>query len=121
LVSAAFLDAFLTLKTSESDLTHKIAFVHLEVFFPMPLTLTQSKFCTEIYGQNSTQRSVAEPSGRTMGIDPHFWGIDRRLLALDRHFGRSSALFCFSFCLMNCSFLSHLSNALDLASIGVLS
>jgi hypothetical protein len=41
-VSAAFLDAFLTFKTSESDLSHKIAIVHLEVLFPTPLTLTQS-------------------------------------------------------------------------------
>jgi hypothetical protein len=41
-VSAAFLDAFLTLKTLESDVSHKIAIVPVEVLFPTPLTLTQS-------------------------------------------------------------------------------
>jgi hypothetical protein len=79
----------LTHKTSESDLSHKIAFVRLEVFFPTPLTLTQSEFCTESYGQNSTQRSVAElicdASGRTMALEHHFWALER-LLALDPPF-----------------------------------
>jgi hypothetical protein len=88
--------AFLTHKTSESDLSHKIAFVRLEVFFPTPLTLTQSKFCTESYGQNSTQRSVAElicdASGRTDGARALELGA-RVLVALDPHFGSLSAHF----------------------------